>query len=88
MLETCRPTSARSIDQQHHVQGLSVVGHALAPGVTAKMFRTLAEEGRQHPDDHELEIRISVAIEGFTSSAPVRALNLWPGCGSPLDECV
>lgn len=52
------------------MQGLGGGGrHALAPGVAAKMFRTLAEEGIDVQMITTSEIRISVAMRRSTSSA-------------------
>ena len=68
---------ARSIESDDTMCKVSVVGVGMRshPGVAAKMFRTLAEEGINIQMITTSEIRISVAIEEKHLERAVRALH-------------
>ena len=68
---------ARSIESDDTMCKVSVVGVGMRshPGVAAKMFRTLAEEGINIQMITSSEIRISVAIEEKHLERAVRALH-------------
>ena len=68
---------ARGVEQQDDIAKISLVGAGMktSPGIAAKMFRTLAEEGVNIEMISTSTIRISVVVAGSDLERAARALH-------------